>query len=180
MFGLALASVVAASLGQSLSERSEAVTGDAFLSAFLGHCAQNAGNIERVSEAAEALGYSALPQMFEPLVAPQNPDAEFEGFLVTEGEGAPYLLGISAATEQGELLHTCSVANPFLPSEQLESAVDHWHEIGDPDEEQVVAGQRYRIWFVNHIADRAFVGIVDATPMGMPGATISITAPSLD
>ncbi|MEP1558049.1 MAG: hypothetical protein ABJJ90_15105 [Lentilitoribacter sp.] len=108
---------------QSLSEASQRVTGEAFVRAFLGHCDQNAGDIERVVSAAKSLGYRDLPDEMKPLIAPQDPYAEFDGFIALKGEGAPFFLGVSKAAFNGKPYVTCALGNPYIETAQVVSAL---------------------------------------------------------
>ena len=165
---------------QTIAERSANVSGEAFVRAFLGNCAQNAGNYNLVVNVAKALGFSDLPEGMEPLVAPQDPNAEFIGFFVQSGEGAPYLLGVSKSDVEGQSFTSCTVANPYIEAAEVVSALQSFAQTGIPDVDETAMGQRYRVWLVNQWVQDAFISLADAEPMGSDGASLSIAAPSLN
>ena len=165
---------------QSASERAAVVSGEDFVRAFLGNCAQNAGLFERVISAAEALGFADLPEEMRPLIAPQDPNAEFVGFYAQSGDGAPYFLGVAKGDLEGRSFTICSIANPYIETAQVVSALEGFANIGVPNHDESAMGQRYRIWSVDEWSDGAFVSLTDAEPMGLGGATLAISAPSAD
>ena len=163
---------------QTIAERSADVSGESFVRAFLGNCAQNAGNFNLVVNASKALGFADLPERMRPLVAPQDPNAEFIGFFVQTGEGAPYLLGVSKSDVEGQSLTSCTVANPYIETAEVVSALQSFAQTGIPDVDETAMGQRYRVWLVNQYVQGAFISLTDAEPMGYDGASLSIIAPS--
>jgi hypothetical protein len=164
---------------QTASERAAVVSGEDFVRAFLGNCAQNAGLFDRVISAAEALGFADLPGEMKPLVAPQNPNTEFVGFYAQSGVGAPYFLGVAKGDLDGRSFTICSVANPYIETAQVVSALRNFADIGDPDHDDSAMGQRYRVWLVDDWSEDAFISLTDAEPMGYGGATLTISAPSV-
>lgn len=165
---------------QTMADRSANVSGESFVRAFLGNCAQNAGNFNQVVNASKALGFATLPEKMRPLVAPQDPNAETMGFFVQTGEGAPYLLGVSKAEVEGKSLTSCTVANPYIETTEVVSALQLFAKTGIPDVDETAMGQRYRVWRVNRWLQGAFISLTDAEPMGYGGASLSMTAPSQD
>lgn len=163
---------------QTIAERSANISGEAFVRAFLGNCAQNAGNFDIVVNASKTLGFADLPEGMRPLVAPQDPNAEFVGFFVQTGEGAPYFLGVSKSDVEGQSLISCTVANPYIETAEVVSALQSFAQTGLPDVDETAMGQRYRVWLVNQWVQGAFISLTDAEPMGYDGATLSIIAPS--
>ncbi len=163
---------------QTIADQSADVSGETFVRAFLGNCAQNAGNFNQVVNASKALGFSAQPERMRPLVAPQDPNAIFMGFFAQTGEGAPYLLGVSKAEVEGQSLTSCTVANPYIETIEVVSALQLFAKTGIPDVDETAMGQRYRVWRVNRWVQGAFISLTDAEPMGYGGASLSMTAPS--
>jgi len=165
---------------QDASERAAAVSGEDFVRAFLGNCAQNAGYFDRVISAAEALGFADLPEEVKPLIAPQDPNAEFVGFYARSGDGAPYFLGLAKADFDGQSFTICTISNPYIETANVVSAIENFANIGTPDHDDLSMGQRYRVWLVNEWLEDAFISLTDAEPMGYDGATLAISAPSVD
>ncbi len=163
---------------QTASERAAAVSGADFVRAFLGNCAQNAGNFDIVITAAEALGFADLPEEMKPLVAPQDPQAEFVGYYAQSGDGAPYFLGVAKGDLEGRSFTICAIANPYIETAQVVSALDEFIGTGIPDHDESALGQRYRVWFIDEVSQDAFISLTDAEPMGYGGATLAISAPS--
>lgn len=163
---------------QTASEQAAAVSGEDFVRAFLGNCAQNAGNFDIVIAAAEALGFADLPEEMKPLLAPQDPEAEFVGYYAQSGDGAPYFLGVAKGDLEGRSFTICSVANPYIETAQVVSALEKFAATGVPDHDESAMGQRYRVWFVDEWSQDAFISLTDAEPMGYGGATLAMSAPS--
>lgn len=165
---------------QTASERAAAVSGEDFVRAFLGNCAQNAGNFDIVIAAAEAFDFADLPEEMEPLLAPQDPQAEFVGYYAQSGDGAPYFLGVARGDLEGRSFTICSIANPYIETAQVVSALESFANTGVPDHDESAMGQRYRVWFVDEWSQDAFISLTDAEPMGYGGATLAISAPSIN
>jgi hypothetical protein len=165
---------------QTASERAAVVSGEDFVRAFLGNCAQNAGLFDRVISAAEALGFLDLPEEMKPLIAPQDPNAEFVGFYAQSGDGAPYFLGVARGDLDGRSFAICSITNPYVETALVVSALENFADVGVPDHDESAMGQRYRVWLVDEWSEDAFISLTDAEPMGYRGATLAISAPSVD
>lgn len=165
---------------QTASERAAAVSGEDFVRAFLGNCAQNAGNFDIVIAAAEVLGFSDLPVEMKPLLAPRDPRAEFVGYYAQSGDGAPYFLGVAKGDLDGRSFTICSIANPYIETAQVVSALEKFADIDAPDHDESAMGQRYRVWLVDEWSADAFISLTDAEPMGYGGATLAISAPSIN
>ena len=174
----AFLTIPATANAQTIAERSANVSGEAFVRAFLGNCAQNAGNFDIVVNASKALGFTDLPEEMTPLVAPQDPNAEFIGFFVQTGDGAPYLLGVSKSNIEGQSLTSCTVANPYIEATEVVSALKSFAQTGIPDVDETAMGQRYRVWLVNQWVQGAFISLTDAKPMEYDGVSLTIVAPS--
>jgi len=165
---------------QTASERAAEVSGESFVRAFLGHCAQNAGNFDIVIAAAKALGFADLPEEMKPLLAPRDPQAEFVGYYAQSGDGAPYLLGVAKGDLEGRSFTICSIANPNIETTQVVSALQKFADTGAPDHDESAMGQRYRVWFVDEWSKDAFISLTDGEPMGYGGATLAMSAPSIN
>lgn len=165
---------------QTASERAAEVSGDEFVRAFLGNCAQSPGDFDRIVAASNALGHSDLPAEMKPLMAPQDPEAEFIGYYAQTGEAAPYLMGVSKSDVNGESITVCAVANPYINTAEVVSALQSFVQLGAPDDDETAMGQRYRIWFTDDLPKGAYISLTDAEPMGYDGATLSLLAPSIN
>lgn len=164
---------------QSLEERSADVSGEYFVQAFIGNCAQNAGYFERTIAASEAMGFNTLPDDLAPLVAPQDPRAEFKGYFVDQGEAAPYFLGVSRGNIDQEIFMTCTIANPYINSTEVVVALDSFLDLRQPDLDETGMGQRYRSWSTDNWGRGSSIELTDAGPMGYSGATLSMIAPQV-
>ena len=74
---------------QTASERAAEVPGDEFVRAFIGNCAQSPGDFDRIVAASNALGHSDLPAEMKPLIAPQDPEAEFMAISLEQAKLPP-------------------------------------------------------------------------------------------
>ena len=167
------------SASQNISDRASKVSGEDFVRAFVGNCGLNAGNIDLVIASAKALNFAPLPEQFKPLMAPQDPNAEFSGFLVLDGDGSPYLLGVSRSVSDGKTMEACAVANPYIKTSTVVSALSKIVGLGTADEDESQMGQRYRLWATAKWMAGSYVMLTDAEPMGLDGATLGIVAPSI-
>jgi hypothetical protein len=178
LWGILLMPLMAHS--QTASERAAEVSGDDFVRAFLGNCAQSPGDFAQVVAASKALGFADLPDEMKPLIAPQDPEAEFVGYLVQTGEAAPYFLGVSKSVVDGQSVTACTIANPYIKTAEVVSALQSFVLLRDPDDDETAMGQRFRIWFADELPQGAYILLTDAEPMGYDGATLSLLAPSIN
>ncbi|GHE98154.1 hypothetical protein GCM10016455_18530 [Aliiroseovarius zhejiangensis] len=148
-----------------------------FISAFLGNCAQNPGRLDKVGAIASTLGYAELPKEYELLLAPQDPQAPFQGWIATDGPGAPFLIGISEGKLRGVTYQFCAVSNPFLDAERAMDILEQHIQLSQPYVDESTAGQRYRAWLVDEVLSGAFLSTTDIGGMGYRGLTLSIAAP---
>lgn len=174
------AATVTPTTAQPLSEEAAQVTGVSFVRAFVGMCGQNAGNYDLIIDAATALGFHDLPENMKSLFAPQNPNADFVGFLATEVEGAPFILGLSKAEVDGVSNTSCVVANPYIKTESVVSALEEIVGVGPTISDEKGMGQRLRVWDTHSWAEGSFISLTDAEPMGYGGATLGMTAPTVE
>ncbi len=145
---------------------------------FVGHCAQNVGRIDKIGSAASTFGWKELEGDMKDMLAPQNPNVEYSGWMVADEGQAPFLLGISSAVLRGVDYSICVVANPDAPIDdvlfEIRKLMTFGHQIDNIEE----AGQRYRVWSTSALAENSFVSAVDAPKMGIFGGTISLSAPT--
>ncbi|MBL4540249.1 MAG: hypothetical protein JKP97_00385 [Rhodobacteraceae bacterium] len=162
---------------ESVGSLLEALKPADYVHAFLGNCAQNPGRLDVVVAAANALGYADLPEDMEILLAPPEPEAPFQGWIVFDGPGSPFLLGISEGDLEGTTYQFCSVTNPFLPSDEVISILRGFVNLDQPLTDETVSGQRYRAWWAPEILEGAILSSSDISTMGLSGITLSIAAP---
>jgi hypothetical protein len=150
-----------------------------FVKAFVGHCVHNAGRLDKVGAAAQALEYADTPEPFWTMLAPQEAGAPYHSWFAIEGEGSPFLLGISEAPLNGKTFQMCAVSNPFMDADIALEALQTIVSLGTTLTDETIAGQRYRAWLVPDIVQDAFIAASDIQNMGSTGVTLSIAAPKL-
>lgn len=166
--------------GQTLSERAAGVSGESFVRAFLGNCAQTPGNFDIVVNASKAMNFKDLPEEMKPLLAPQDPNANFVGFFADSGEAAPYFIGVSTGEIETGKFVTCAIANPYINTAEVVAALESFAQLTRPDHDETAMGQRYRFWSTNDWSQGSSISLTDAEPMGYGGATLAMIAPSID
>ena len=134
--------------GVTVGDMFRAVKPSDLVSAFLGHCVHNPGRLDKVEAAADALGYATTPEPFWTMLSPQAADALYHSWFVIEGEGAPFLLGISEGPFENELYQICAVSNPFLNADDVLESLKKFVQLDDQFADEVIAGQRTRTWIV--------------------------------
>lgn len=150
-----------------------------FARSFVGFCAQNAGQNEKVEAAANALGFEELEGDMKAMVAPQDPNADYTGWLIRDNAQMPMLLGISEAEMKGMPYSNCVVANPNVPMDEVVAELQQLIGFGDLILDEEAVGQRYRVWQTDAIAQRSVISVMDAPAMGIEGGTISLSAPTV-
>lgn len=148
-----------------------------FVTAFLGHCVQNPGRLDKVGAAATALGYAETPEPFWTMLGPQEVDAHYHSWFVVEGDGAPYFLGISEGQFDSETYQICAVSNPFMEAENAIAVLKEFMELPEANSDETIAGSRTRLWLTPRILDGAYVSANDIGEMGSDGVTLAIGAP---
>ena len=175
-----LAFGVSALLGSASQAQEDSVNPTQhFARAFVGFCAQSTGNNDKVVAAANALGFKELEGDMKAMVAPQDPNAEYAGWLVEDEGQMPLLLGISEAEMKGVQYSNCVVANPNVPMDEVLEELQRLISFGNLLHEEEAMGQRYRIRETSSVAERSFISVMDAPAMGIEGGTLSLSAPSL-
>jgi hypothetical protein len=176
ILGLLFATPVSAEQA-TVGDKFREVAPASFVNAFVGHCVHNPGRLDKVGAAAKALEYADTPEPFWTMLAPQDPSASYHSWFVIEGEGSPYLLGISEAPLRGTTYQICAVSNPFLDEKVALNALNKLMALGASSTDETVAGQRYRTWFVPEVLEGAFLSASDIKAMGASGVTLSLAAP---
>ncbi len=111
------------------------------------------------------------------MLAPQAGDALYHSWFVVEGEGSPYMLGISEAQLNGVTNQICAVSNPFLSADMVVQELGRLVELGRVISDETIAGQRTRVWLTPDILEGAFITSNDIGGMGYEGVTLAIAAP---
>ncbi|HEY9039537.1 MAG TPA: hypothetical protein VIN05_11435 [Roseovarius sp.] len=145
---------------------------------FIGHCVQNVGRVDKVASAARSFGWNELEGDMKDMLAPQNPNVDYSGWMVADEGQIPFLLGTSSAVLDGVDYSICVVANPDAPVDDVLSEIRKLMTFGQQIDNVEEAGQRYRVWSTNALAKNSFVSAIDAPKMGIFGGTISLSAPT--
>ncbi|MFN4157734.1 MAG: hypothetical protein ACK4GO_04940 [Gemmobacter sp.] len=145
---------------------------------FIGVCAQNAGRTDKIAAAARMFGYGELVDDMKAMFAPQDPSAEFSGWLATVENGPKYLLGISNGEINGKDYSICVISNPNISIDEVLDEIRKLTVFGELVDNSEEVGQRYRVWKTDKIASQSFLSVVDAPKMGIVGGTISLSAPT--
>ena len=147
------------------------------ITAFVGTCVQSPGRLDKVGAFAEAMDYATTPEPYWTMFAPQSASASYHSWMVAEGQGAPYTLGISEAPLRDELYQICVVSNPFMNADdalrELKELVTLSKKIADDE----TAGNRIQVWMTPSILEGSFISLTDIRAMGVDGMTLSIAAP---
>lgn len=162
---------------ETVSERMTEASPIGFAQAFLGFCIQNNADPAKTLAVAQSLKLEAVPEEFKALVAPPDPSAEFHGFAINEGEGAPFLLGIVFSSFDGEEMASCTVANPYIDSKSVASALLEITEMETLVFDETQMGQRTRIWDTKEFVEGSMIILLDSEKMGIGGATLSFVRP---
>ena len=148
--------------------------------AFVGYCIQNPGRNDQVQAAAIAFDFSPLEGEFKTMLGPEDPDAEYEGWLVSDEGFSPYLLGISEGRVNGLLISNCTVANPNIPMDEVLEELQNLVSFGPSLDDFQNSGQHYRVWSTESVADGSWISVLDAPEMGVIGGTISFSTKTVE
>lgn len=143
---------------------------------FVGVCGQNLGRYEGTIKQLQALGGKPLPDDIAVLVAPQDPDVEWEGFFFDD-KGLPYAVGMSRAVVNGRVMASCVVALDNADVEEIVSITVEILRLGDPRVDMIEMGQRLRIWELegSGVDSTLFVG--DGMPSRINVISLALMAP---
>ncbi len=173
--------VISATATMAQDESTSAdVSGESFVRAFIGNCGQNPGNFDLVVGIAEGIEAQEIPDEMRAMMAPQDPSAEFKGYFVQTGEGAPYMLGVSRSMSDGQMMVSCVVANPNIDTSSVVSAIESIISPGALEFDETQMGQRMRIWLTEDSAAGSYMALTDGEPMGYEGATLAMVAPGIE
>ncbi len=165
-------------IADTIGERMTSASPTALAQAFLGFCLQNNANPSRTLEVARALKLMKLPEEFKPLFAPPDPAGEFHGFLVNEGDGAPYALSLVFGELDGESMASYTIANPYIESAPVAAALLEMTDLQETVFDETQMGQRTRAWDTSNVVDGSIIFFIDSEKMGSGGATISFVRPT--
>ena len=163
--------------GKPISEKMKVVPPESFVRTFLGMCAQNPGKYGKIIEIAKSFRFGNIPERMIAGFAPQDPNAEWKGVIVLEGEGAPYFIGVSKGRLNRRVMTTCVIANPFISSRSVTKFLKLFANLSNPLQDRKSAGQRHRVWLTDHWTKNSFISLTDSEPMGISGVTIAFTSP---
>ena len=183
MAKLLIKAIIYSSLGTTLSaqapsEQARLVRGEDLVKAFVSNCTMNPGRTDKVKAAAKAFGYQPLSGEAAVILSPQAGNAQFSGWAVTDGVGAPYLLGVSKGAIDGKEYEICAASNPYISVDKITNALRSILQLRVAASDEYESGQRYRTWNVSKIADGAQITLMDAQEMVGGGITLSLAAPT--
>lgn len=146
--------------------------------AFTGQCVQSEADIDKVKAAAGLLEYTPLDEQAMVAFGAAEPSEDQLGWLVTSGDGAPFLLGVNAGTFNGRSFSVCAVSNPYISGAQV---VDAFLESAGQLElisDETRFGQRQRVWRVVGWIEGAIINSVEGTAEMGGGVTLGVLVPS--
>ena len=154
-----------------------AVEPNDLITAFVGTCVQSPGRLDKVGAFAEAMDYKTTPEPYWTIFGPQNASTPYHSWTVSEGQGAPYLLGVSEAEMRGQIYQMCVVSNPFMDVDDSLRELRKLVKLGEKVADDVTAGSRVQVWMTPSIVEGSFIGVTDIKEMGVDGMSLSIGAP---
>ena len=143
--------------------------------AFVGYCGQNPGRNDQISAAAMVLGFLPLDEEQKTMLGPEDPNIDYQGWMVSDEGFSPYLLGVSEGLAGGHVVSNCVVANPNIPMTEVLTEIQRLLEFGPSLDDFSSAGQHYRVWSTNSIAEGSWIAVVDSPEMGVVGGTIALS-----
>lgn len=174
MYGLAGLSL----LGFS-GARADAASERALVGAFIGHCINNAGRIDKIEAAARVLSLNELDKDQSLMMAPQDPSAYFKGWFVSQGDGSPYFLGVAEGVLDGRRYVICTIASPSHDVDRLLSELQSRIKIGRKLSTDESMGQRTRSWDLSSVVNGGLLSATDAKTSGIDGGNLSFFSPKL-
>ena len=80
-------------------------------------------------------------------------------------------MGVSKSDVNGESITVCAVANPYINTAEVVSALQSFVQLGAPDDDKTAMGLRHRVWFTDDLPKGTYITLIDGEPMGYDGAT---------
>ena len=106
-------------------------------------------------------------------MAPTEPDAKWQAWLVDQAPAPPFFLFISEGEFDGALQKICGVTNPYAPESEVVPYLLYVLGLEDPMHTDVSARQRMRLWQTEVNGESSIITVTDATPMGEVGISLS-------
>jgi hypothetical protein len=147
--------------------------GASLAKAFVGGCLQVLPNTDRIAVSAKALGWKTLEGDMAAMFAPQEKSAVWQGWLVNDGDGPPYIMFISEGPFMGKQMKMCGVANPYAPYDEVVPTIIEILALGKEEISETNLGQRTTVWNHKDGERDYYISVVDSTPMKEPGLNIS-------
>jgi hypothetical protein len=145
----------------------------ALANAFVGNCLQALPDLKRIEAAARVMGAKLVEGDAATMLAPEDPKAEWKGWLVNRGPAPPYFLAISTGTVHNESMAICTVMNRGAPADLVLKQLTVLLKLGAPIANDTSLGQRTRAWNISLNGKSAILTVIDASPTSEPGVTMS-------
>jgi hypothetical protein len=141
------------------------------VNAFLGNCALNLPNLDKIRAASRTLGWKSLPRDAATMMGPIDPSVQFEGWMVSD-LAVRYLVGISVGRIGVQPVVTCTVANPDLKQDALLGDLHQKLKLETLNDVRE-AGQRYRAWTTEVNGYSMLISLTTMQNENSPGGSLS-------
>lgn len=175
---LATLALAIATLSGAVGDVRSQALGEELAKAFIGGCLEVLPDVERIADAARALGWKAIEGDMAKMLAPQEQSAKWQGWLVDQAPAPPFFMFISEGELRGAQMKICGVSNPYAPYDEVIPHIERILGLTKPEHTETELGQRYTTWKLPTSDRETWMMVTDATPMGDPGMTISAFSPS--
>lgn len=147
--------------------------GASLAQAFTGGCLQMLPDTDRIAISAKTLGWKTLDDDMAAMFAPKEKGVVWQGWLVSEGDGPPFIMFISEGPFMGKQMKICGVVNPYAPYDEVIPKIIEGLSLGKEEISESEMGQRTTVWKYQADERDYYISVMDSTPMKEPGLNIS-------
>jgi hypothetical protein len=173
--GTAIGFAVAVQTVRASDEHAQQKAAESLIKAFVGICVQTVPNLDRVDAAARLAAWKEIKGDAAKMIAPQDPAADFRGWLVENEANVPFFVAVSESAPPGRHIAVCSVGNPFAPMLPVRRALEKFLGLNAPISQDVSGGQQNIVWSTSSGTADVLISLLAASPMNEDGITLSAT-----
>jgi hypothetical protein len=145
---------------------------DNLVKAFLGSCVNVLPRVDKIEATANSLKWKELTGDDLKAMAPQDPSSVTKDWFADVAGTPPFFIATALATENGQKISSCSLANPEAPPNDVLASLKQFLKLGEPQAQKTEGGIQTRVWITDIASVHLWISLNDSSPTNDPGVTL--------